>query len=61
LNEVKNICKEGGMTDKLAIELQKDKDFLRMLSYGTNGWKNLTYSFSKVNGLWNKNYGEASQ
>ena len=55
LDEVKKFYKKGGMTDRLAIELQNDKDFLRMLSYGTNGWKNLTYSFSKVKRMWNKN------
>lgn len=37
------------LTDILAANLKADSDFLRMLSYGTNGWKNLTYSFAQIN------------
>ena len=43
--------KKEGMTAIMAAKLHEDLDLLRMLSFGTNGWKNLTYSFSQIKGI----------
>ena len=40
--------KEGSMTTLMASKLNEDMALLRMLSYGTNGWKNLTYSYEQI-------------
>ena len=43
--------KKEGMTSIMASKLHEDLDLLRMLSFGTNGWKNLTYSFNQIRGI----------
>ena len=42
---------QGSLTKPLAEKIQKDKDFYSYLSYGTNGWKNLTYVFNELKTL----------
>ena len=54
IEDIKNRFKEGEITSKLAIKLEQDKDFLRLLSYGTNGWKNLILTMGIVEELFNK-------
>ena len=47
-NEIENKLGRESMTLVLAQELRDDLVFQQMLSYGTNGWKNLTVSFDKI-------------
>ena len=35
----------------LASEIKRDSEYLRYLSYGTNGWKNIVQSFIKANSI----------
>ena len=47
-NEIENKLRRESMTLVLAQELRNDSVFQQMLSYGTNGWKNITISFNKI-------------
>lgn len=47
-NWVATRFKAGSMTTLMASKLNEDMALLRMLSYGTNGWKNLTYSYEQI-------------
>ena len=47
-NEIENKLGRESMTLVLAQELRDDLVFQQMLSYGTNGWKNITVSFDKI-------------
>lgn len=41
----------GSLLPLLASEIKKDTEYLRYLSYGTNGWKNIVQSFIKANSI----------
>lgn len=41
----------GSLLPLLASEMKKDTEYLRYLSYGTNGWKNIVQSFIKANSI----------
>lgn len=51
IDEIEMKLERESMTLILAKELRDDLQFQQMLSYGTNGWKNLTISFEKIKNI----------
>lgn len=46
--KIKLLNKESVLLRPIAEKIEKDNELLYYLSYGTNGWKNLTYTFEKL-------------
>lgn len=46
--EIRERYKRYGMIRPLGTTIDNDHEFARLLSYGTNGWKNLTVSFNEA-------------
>lgn len=53
-NRIKLLNTEGALLLPITNEIDKDADLYNYLSYGTNGWKNITQTFDKLQELFNQ-------
>lgn len=53
--KVKELNDSSSLLIPLAEEIRNDKSLFDYLSYGTNGWTNLNYTFNKLSELFTKN------
>jgi hypothetical protein len=53
--KVKKLNNSSSLLNPLAEEIRNDESLFNYLSYGTNGWNNLNYTFNRLKELFNKN------
>ena len=54
-DRVKELNDSSSLLHLLAEEIRSDDSLFNYLSYGTNGWNNLNYTFNKLKVLFNNN------